>query len=406
MNKKKRHISRKYLKHIRRKNRQIVILLGAGAAYSWGGVTSKDIKNIFIDSKRFKTEDGTTIGEFVFDILDKFYDEEKHKANFETFLAVIEEYLNYVMASTTQGKTPYNTSFLPVILELKKFLDKKNVIKQRRCCYDLFIHYINLIINKIDEYNSKVLSNGFEEINGNLIKFTKYFLVRNYSVKFYTTNYDSLIPQILSKKCKIYEGHYGSLYNYKRFIYDLSRFRQAHLSHFNLHGSIFLHDVMINGYESVYFTKKQLLSISYGRSVNSGNPGEPLFFSPIISGQNKTQRSFNKPFNLGFNAFINDCNNCHALITVGYSFSDPHINSILSTFISWDKVKFLNITKMDRIFSPTMEDANLDSLFPTPLVRKEEDDTWFYDTTERRRIYKKSFEGFLKCKLNWEWLHL
>jgi hypothetical protein len=404
-------LSKKYLKHIRGRNRQIVILLGAGAACAWDGIGSWEIKEKFINDTTFKTKDGTTIGKFVFDILDKFYVEEKDKANFETFLAVIEEFLNYVIASTTLGKTPYNTSFIPVVLELNEklqdLLDGKNEVGKRIYSYELFRHYINLIIDEIDEYNKKVLGGKYKEINENLIRFTQYFLDKNYSVKFYTTNYDRLIPQILSRRFKVYEGLYKSSGNYKRFIYDLSRFRQARLSHFNLHGSIFLREITIDGYkrESVYFTKKQPLSISDGRFGNGGNIGEPLFFSPIISGQNKTQRSFNKPFNLGFNAFINDCNNCRALITVGYSFSDPHINSILSTFTSWDKAKFLNITKMERDYNPTNEDANLDALFATPMSKEKEDATWFYDKKYRKRIYKKSFEEFLKDKSNWEWLY-
>jgi hypothetical protein len=409
MNKKKKknrmYINRKYLKHLRRRNRQIVILLGAGAACAWGGVKSQKIKDIFINDTKFKTNDGTTIGKFVFDILERFYGYDC--ANFETFLAVIEEFMDYVMASTNELPTSDNTSFIPAILELNKelqdLLEGKDEVERREYTYELFRHYINLIIREIEEYNENVLNDNYKEINANLVEFVKYFLKRKYSIKFYTTNYDRLIPQVL-KPLEIYEGLCNSSDSDKKFRYDLAYFRRARLSHFNLHGSIFLHKSESKS-ETIYSSESHLLS-EYGASLEeAGNPARKLFFSPIISGQNKTQRSFNKPFNLGFNAFINDCNNCRALITVGYSFSDPHINSILSTFTSWDKAKFLDITKMDRDYDPGMLDANLDALFATPMSKEKEDATWFYDKKCRKRIYKKSFEEFLKDKSNWKWLH-
>ena len=64
-----------------------------------------------------------------------------------------------------------------------------------------------------------------------------------------------------------------------------------------------------------------------------GNLGEPLFTSPIIVGQSKTQRVFSLPFRFGFDAFSYDCATCDVFFSFGYAFRDPHINSILRTYI-------------------------------------------------------------------------
>ena len=38
-----------------------------------------------------------------------------------------------------------------------------------------------------------------------------------------------------------------------------------------------------------------------------------------------------------------DCNSCSRLVTVGYSFEDPHINAILRKFIKLDSTKIVII---------------------------------------------------------------
>jgi hypothetical protein len=420
-----------YFKHFREERKQVVILLGAGAAITWNGIRSDKIKEKITLDETFKVKDGRTMGQFIFATLDKFYkgkDGYKCK-NFETAIAAVEEVLNYILAKTNECKTVENTSFIPSIMKLKMNIynlllgeeeeyDEHYKIdyyktKVRECCYEVLYHYINLIIKEIDKYNNKILVDDVErkELNKNLIQFTKYFLDRNYSIKFYTLNYDSLIPQILSTEFKVYEGMYKTNDGYSRFRYDVNCFRRARLSHFNLHGSIFLHNTLDmrkknKRYEIVYSLEKQLLSEDNAIGMNGGNPNESLLFSPIISGYNKTQRSFNKPFNLGFNAFINDCNDCRALITVGYSFSDPHINSILSSFTNWNKVRFLNITPCEK-FRKTDECTKLD-YYVTPIKKNEEDgdenETWYYYQKDRKQVYKEGFDVFLKDKSNWAWL--
>jgi hypothetical protein len=395
------------------KKQQIVVLLGAGATMPWKGISSEAIKKIFKQEK-VSIYKRRVMGKFIFDIFDRFY--RKDCANFETFLAALEEIMNYVISSTNGGGVnKSNTSFIPAILKLKKCINKlllnKDETGKRKYIYEIFQTYVNILINKIDEYNLNVLNEDYAEKNKNLIRFTKYFLSKNYSVKYYTTNYDNIIPQMLRRDCNIYEGLYDSewLYDggkYKRFKYDLGQFRKARLSHFNLHGSIFLRRYIHNaghGYETVYNTTGSVqMDKDIALTEDGGNPGEKLVFSPIIAGYSKTQRAANQPFSLGFNAFVNDCNDCHALCIVGYSASDPHINTILSSYIHWNNVRFMYVTQENGNFINT-EFVKLNNEI-VQVIEREKNDMWIHDG--RKHIYKKGFEEFLKSKSNWEYLHL
>ncbi|MDD3915014.1 MAG: hypothetical protein PHF76_10255 [Bacteroidales bacterium] len=198
---------RNYQRMLRRKNKQIVVLLGAGAAMPWEGISSSQLKDLFIADTNYRMADGTTIDKYLFDILDGFYGHDC--SNFETFLAALETILNYILnATNTGGINEGNTSFTPAILKLKNKIEDlligKTIDEKRVYCGDLFRHFVNLVVNKIDEYNNSVLDDKFETINNRLIAFAKYFLNRNYSVKFYTTNYDNIIPQIFEEQFKVY----------------------------------------------------------------------------------------------------------------------------------------------------------------------------------------------------------
>jgi hypothetical protein len=379
------------LRKLFRKKRQIVVLLGAGAAMPWGGIKSETLKEELIKDTTYKTPDGKTIGQYLFDILDGFYGADN--TNFETFFAALEVIMNYIINST---------NVIPAIFNLKETINEllvgKTEKEKRKYCVEMFQTYVNIVINAIDEYNKKALSDKkYKEVSNNLVQFTKYFLSKNYSVKYYTTNYDNVIAKVLSKRYHIYEGLCDVDGSIKQFNYDLALFKKARLSHFNLHGSVFLFHKMLEFYKTVYDAEgSHTLSELSALHENSGNPGERLLFSPIITGHNKTQRATNQPFSLGFNAFINDCNDCHALCVVGYSVSDPHINAVLSSYIKWKNIRFVYVTQSDN-FKTKLENV-------TQIIGKSSDETWLHG--DGKHIYIKGFEEFLKDKSNWEYLNL
>lgn len=401
-----------------RKNKTVVILLGAGSAIAWNGFKTNDIRELFITDKKFPEIDGKTVGKYIFEILDTFYGHEC--ANFETFIAALEIIQSYIFNETnTGGVNVGNTLLTPAILTLKDEIEKlistcyaeedsqeDKDTKKREFSYELFSHYINLVIDEVEKYDINVLDSQYNNLNNNFLQFVRYYLNRGYSVKFYTTNYDSLVPQILSPHIKTYEGLYRTSPSVKRFNYNLNRFREARLSHFNIHGSIFLHNANFVKNETVYGDSKQRLG-GTALYVEGGNPSEKLLFTPIITGYNKTQRMSCKPFNLGFSSLIDDCSNCSAILTVGYSFSDPHINAIISSFTDWSRANFAHITfhddSKDGDYLKSSEFTRLDYDLPT-FYEGSEDEYWIHNTNSKKHIYKKGFEEFLKDKLHWKYL--
>lgn len=60
-----------------------------------------------------------------------------------------------------------------------------------------------------------------------------------------------------------------------------------------------------------------------------------------------------------------------------YSFSDPHINSILLNFTCWGKSKLVNVTLTDKEFQKTPEGMSFDYEIYN-LYKEYEDKTWFH----------------------------
>lgn len=388
-----------------RNNKQIVILLGAGFVTPWSDLNSFSIRELFVKDETF-TINGHTLGKLIFDKLDSYYD--YPGVNFETFIAVIESVMNHVISSTNIGKSVKNTSFIPLIFEIKdifsKLLCDKNKDEQRIYIFDIYKHYINLILTGIEEYNNHILDERNSIINRQLIEFVSYLLSKRYSVKIYTTNYDNLIPQVLSLNFKVYEALKKKKNKKKEFIYDLQRFRRVHLSHFNLHGSIFLdREFDYESMKNCIVYNPEVPKYDKALLSDGGNPNEFLLFSPIITGYTKTQRGFSTPFNLGFNAFANDCNDCRSIITMGYSFSDPHINSIISNFTSWGKSRIVNVIFTDKEFQKTSEGIAFDYEVYN-LYKETENEMWFHSQKNKVHTYKKGIRDFLLDKDNWKYI--
>lgn len=388
-----------------RNNKQIVILLGAGFVTPWSELNSFSIRELFVKDETF-TIDGHTLGKLIFDKLGSYYDHPG--VNFETFIAVIESVINHVISSTNIGKSVKNTLFIPLIFEIKdiflKLLCDKNEDEQRIYIFDIYKHYINFILTGIEEYNNHILDERNSIINRRLIEFVSSLLSKRYSVKIYTTNYDNLIPQVLSLKFKVYEALKEKKNQKKEFIYDLQRFRRVYLSHFNLHGSIFLdREFDYESMKNCIVYNPEVPKYDKALLSDGGNPNESLLFSPIITGYTKTQRGFSTPFNLGFNAFANDCNDCRSIITMGYSFSDPHINSIISNFTSWGKSRIVNVIFSNKEFQKTSEGIAFDYEVYN-LYKETENEMWFHSQKNKVHTYKKGIRDFLLDKDNWKYI--
>lgn len=327
-----------------RKKEKIVLLLGAGFAIPWGGPSSKDIKE-----KLYSDEEYGEIARFLFKKLEEYY---AYGVNFETYIAALENILNYIMSSTNIGRRTDNSNLQPIIfdiqteilLKLDEFRNKKNSLEDLRVFVaELYKRTIEAILSLIN-YDSDISN---KPISQNFIKFIEFLKKRYKQVKIYTTNYDRIVPNLLGEidECLTEDNVKGDP-TIKRFYYRANQFNKSSLTFFNLHGSAYWGKrTYYLPYEVVSYTIPRMTFDFLGQQ--GGNPSDNMFFVPIITGYNKLQRLNTFPFNFGFNAFMNDCNSCDTFVSIGYSFGDSHLNSIMSQFIDWEKQTYLHISKSD-----------------------------------------------------------
>ena len=201
-----------------------------------------------------------------------------------------------------------------------------------------YVHYINLLIKKIAQYDS--IENCTQEA-ANFRMFIEHLMLEYEQVKIYSTNYDTLCPQILSES-SVYTATCNDPSNAieQDFVYDLTSFNNHPLTYFFLHGCTKLR--RDPGNRIKYCLIEQPLPI-YAIDNSAGNPDGLTYFSPIISGYNKLQQINGKPFIFGTQAFANDLQDSNTVLALGYSFSDPHINSYLSTFSKGNSI--ISVTK-------------------------------------------------------------
>jgi len=407
---------KKILIHHQSINKKLVVLLGAGAAIPWGGPQSSDLLQLFKDDATYKTIEQDNLGKYLCDeVLNKIAD-----VNFESMIAALEEIFEYVIAKHNPDRhifrTPVHTAISELIEEIypKIFLNMGEVEDEVQYAYNILKHYIDIVTEKIDDYNCRVSEYPQNQL---LINFVRELLCDNFSVKFYTLNYDSMIPQILSKQFQIEEGMFPLDYFHGFNITSMNKLQTAKLSHINLHGSIFLahSDVEWNPRgELLYFKERQPMP-DYIKAMEFGKSSGMLVSVPIITGYNKTQRMINKPFNWAFNTFMNDLKDCNRFLSVGYSYSDPHMNSMICSFLNWNQIKYVHINNFvnnrqfdyneydeDRYLNQIVSSSSFDD--DNYLSEDKADDQWVYDKEGKVRVFKKGFEAFLSDKKNWKYL--
>ena len=337
-------------------NHKITLLLGAGFAIHMKCPGTDDINQLFAEDVTYVNNyEGKSVSMFNYVktlLSDYFFD-----FSFETFLAVLEQILDYQIGIEYSGKVSIQDRILSSVLFVPRDILRESLLlsKSAKELWGIYKHYVNTIIDAIARKDS--IEDCQEDAR--IIKEYIVSLKEKYDqIKIYSTNYDSLCSQILSD-----EGLYISTDDSfpdsieRAFVYDLNEFRERPLTYFPLHGSIYFKRESFNCIK--YCSYKQPLSdIAFDN--NAGNPNGYTFFSPIISGYNKLQHINGKPFIMGAQEFANDLQDSDIVLTLGYSFRDPHINSYIGTF---SKGIIQSVTKDPVIWEPldwTMEKITMD----------------------------------------------
>lgn len=347
-----------------------VILMGAGAAYLYGGPSCDDLTKYLIKEVPICVD--------LHKALTDYYGADN--CNFETILAAI-EHLLYSTEHHTSDKLVYTDTIIPVLYSCK-FNYSEAELKEA------YQSSINIIIAKIEAY-----SNDRSEIVDSLL--FNYLNDNNYSTKIYTLNYDRIIPLIYeSKEIAYIDGTNG----HGAFKCSIEEFVNHKYSYFNLHGNIYLKQNPWMLYDVSQDQNVQYLTTM--REQEGGNPHNKTYFSPIISGYSKTQRLLSQPFSYGMACFAQDLQECSHIDIIGYSFSDPHINSMLKSFGQL-RDKHVNIvdyiTRDDNTEFKIEEIAKDLSWYYKQLSDnwKREGDAYLF-ATHRLMIYINGFENYLK----------
>jgi hypothetical protein len=336
------------------KEKHIVILTGAGFPLMWGAPTSYVLTEVVKKTVCQSESINNRTKEMLCD-----------SDSFESILAAIEDQIYYKLGAYNQQ---YYASFY-----------NSNVCDDTEALWQLYRDCINKIIKIIHKYESATIESS-ENIapirtfmNSNKVK----------SINYYTTNYDEIIQNAIQTN---------------PLNYSIAEHDKQKITFTNLHGSIHLsfkvhvqHEIYHNDSPDPSYLPEGALPC-YG-----GNPGEQLLFTPIITGRNKTQRIMDKHFLHGFVTFANDLSRCNALIIMGYSFSDPHINAILRQYTYNRNVRIIIVTKESVICGSAFEKAfNNVWLMNGRYTSDSKTDILYHYDNPNLDVYKKGAKSFIE----------
>lgn len=344
--------------------------MGAGAAYIYRGPSCDELTECLIKEVPICTE--------LHKVLCDYYG--ASRCNFETILAAI-EHLLYSTEHYYSGKLVYTDTIIPALYSCK-FNYSEAELK------DAYQSSINIIIAKIDAYSND-RSDAVDSLLLNYLNDDKY------STKVYTLNYDRIIPLIFeSKQIAYIDGTNG----HGAFKCSIEEFVNHKNSYFNLHGNIYLKQ---NPWMIFDVSQEQdVQHLEMMREQDGGNPHNKTYFSPIISGYSKTQRLLSQAFSFGIACFAQDLQECSRIDIIGYSFSDPHINSTLKYFGQFPakEVNIIDYIAQDNNIEFKIEEIARD----LSCYYKQLPDNWKMDGdaylfgTHRLMIYINGFENYLK----------
>ena len=327
--------------------KKVIILTGAGFTIppDFGGPSTGFLTDK-LRALKIKNYDigGKTPGEYFYRKLCYHYTRRSKNdcdlsiVNFETIIHLLEELYSHLTSYNKSNIKDKDNSIIRNISKLKgvkpSFLILKDVLKKdltalktttkteflNQIVKNIYSHFINAIIEELIEFNSDSANDGMR-------KFETEFLIKHlpeneFTKRFYTLNYDTW----LNKHLGIYDGFDVT----GKFEAEKVMKENDIDCHYNLHGSILWQNDLDNG--NIKKIKEPVNYLGYFQSSFYGLNREPLIATPIITGYHKLERMKFNPYLQFYYSLQKDILTSDLLILVGYSFSDTHINNILSLF--------------------------------------------------------------------------
>jgi hypothetical protein len=457
------------------KNR-IVMLLGAGAATPWKGMLTKDLTNYIIQNFKTKTQSGLNFLKFLQQYyVDSFNKNKKiniqtEDVHFEILISIVEyltEYYENINQTPIISLRPewieffeINDNFrneLPKIIRLSigyyntayEFSFENNphlkLTTQEGFEYSRFFNRIHDEITDIIKMHIYEYSKN-EQASAQMKLFLNMLSKRNI-LRIYSTNYDNIIND-LKLDLPIFNG-FENVIQEEEIEQFLNMKTQEKGLEFNLIKTLL--NFEINCFYSLH-GNVNYTAVSFHGKTKSISPlvyipnRDPFFYYHhddasevtvgkynirnynLISGQRKIINTYIEPYKSFLNVFQKECLLTDAILCIGTSFLDYHIQSQIYNAISIyskdsnKKLKIIIITKLDitdcselgatkNILEVLLKNVQYhQNIFPRFYNCKKIN--WFESNNEgaeppyvcevKFKIYTNGFDEFLKDDSNWK----
>ncbi|MEB2782803.1 SIR2 family protein [Algoriphagus sp. C2-6-M1] len=350
------------------KKKRKVLLLGAGAAMSWGGPSTAKVTDLIL-GKLVNENTGHANSRFTnliynFLVYKSNPSKKENEINFEDIISAVEELILYYHSPVENGGKRITPHFFDVKSDFENdleacFSNSKGLYENLLKSLNDILKSIRLFVHKYSRHysneNSKILpcDQHFDLCRKN----ERTYLINLFNawasnigldhsfIRSYTLNYDKLYKILFENyllqiggdsNVQIFEGFTGKSSDVNQIFFN----RDQHC-HYNLHGSTYWHLLNRKGsYELKEYVFElgqcPYLEMNQDESIVlvEFEVGKPFILSNIIAGYRKSQRSFNTPFKQMQASFEMDCLQADEIYIIGYSFSDLHINAGLTSAIN------------------------------------------------------------------------
>jgi hypothetical protein len=324
--------------------KRIVILTGAGTPIAWNAPTTKRLTDIICENDTFRSRTGQPIGDWFRDRLRTYYHKDKDSVNFETILYALEtlsSYYSSVLRNANHEFRVQTPAFFDPKDDFNELLDFDRLYDSEHSSWvshdhlhktynwwndidyffeNVYTTFVNILVYQIFTYENQILNTSNNKINDDLQDFFRFYdqgILRTYSL-----NYDRLFTHI--GKIDFFEGFVKHADGKKIFDSNLVLKSRDVNCHYSIHGNIYfhtdLHSIELKS-EPVYFNR----SGNFSQKQN----GEKILNSNIISGLDKASRLLQSPYSEFYHSLYEDCINADIIYTIGYSYSDKHVNSAI-----------------------------------------------------------------------------